>query len=137
MPGGSFVGALISGILTDWIGRRQSIAVACCFWLVGSILSCASQNLGMLIVGRFICGLCVGESRMRTELSREVQKDRSLCSLSTSLCIFQESLPLKFLFISLNWLLLISVDVWLPANNGLSLGECESEKKSSSFENQC
>ena len=29
-------------------------------WLVGSTLCCASQNIGMLVVGRFINGLSVG-----------------------------------------------------------------------------
>lgn len=58
--GGSFVGALVSGILTDWFGRRRAIMAACLSWIIGSILICASQNIGMLIVGRFINGFCVG-----------------------------------------------------------------------------
>lgn len=28
--------------------------------VIGSIIICASQNIGMLIVGRFINGFCVG-----------------------------------------------------------------------------
>ena len=32
MPGGSFLGALISGILTDRIGRKKAIMVACVIW---------------------------------------------------------------------------------------------------------
>ena len=31
-----------------------------CLRCIGSILVCASQNIGMLVVGRFINGLCVG-----------------------------------------------------------------------------
>lgn len=27
---------------------------------IGSILCCAAQNIGMLVVGRLICGICVG-----------------------------------------------------------------------------
>lgn len=60
MPGGSFVGALISGYLTEKLGRRGAIQVGCAVWIIGSIISCASQNIGMLIVGRFINGLSVG-----------------------------------------------------------------------------
>jgi MFS family permease len=60
MPGGSFVGALISGPLTDILGRKRSIQIGSVIWVIGSILVCASQNIGMLVVGRFINGLSVG-----------------------------------------------------------------------------
>jgi hypothetical protein len=60
MPGGSFLGALISGYLTDKLGRRRAIQVGCAIWIIGSIISCASQSIGMLIAGRFINGLSVG-----------------------------------------------------------------------------
>jgi MFS family permease len=60
MPGGSFLGALISGALTDIVGRKRSIQVGSVIWVIGSIIVCASQNIGMLVVGRFINGLSVG-----------------------------------------------------------------------------
>ena len=60
MPGGSFVGALASGFLSDILGRKRAIQVGCLIWMIGSILICASQNIGMLVVGRFINGLAVG-----------------------------------------------------------------------------
>ncbi|KAF9894983.1 hypothetical protein FE257_004607 [Aspergillus nanangensis] len=60
MPGGSFVGALISGFLTDLYGRKSSIQIGSVIWIIGSVISCAAQNYPMLIVGRFINGLCVG-----------------------------------------------------------------------------
>jgi len=60
MPGGSFVGALISGFLSDILGRKYSIMIGSSIWIVGSIISCASQNIGMLVAGRFINGLAVG-----------------------------------------------------------------------------
>jgi len=60
MPGGSFCGALISGYLSDILGRKKAIQIGSVIWCVGSILVCASQNLGMLAVGRFINGLSVG-----------------------------------------------------------------------------
>lgn len=60
MPGGSFVGALTSGYLTDKLGRRRAIQIGCSIWIIGSIISCASQNIGMLIAGRFINGFSVG-----------------------------------------------------------------------------
>jgi MFS family permease len=60
MPGGSFVGALCSGFLSDRLGRKTSIQWGCLIWCIGSIIVCASQNIGMLIVGRFINGISVG-----------------------------------------------------------------------------
>ncbi|OTB04022.1 hypothetical protein M426DRAFT_321113 [Hypoxylon sp. CI-4A] len=60
MPGGSWLGALISGILTDAVGRKTSIQIGAVIWIIGSIIVCASQNIPMLIVGRIINGLSVG-----------------------------------------------------------------------------
>ncbi|KAB8360753.1 hypothetical protein FH972_024487 [Carpinus fangiana] len=60
MPGGSWLGSLISGILTDRLGRKKAVQVACTLWVIGSIIVCASQNIGMLVAGRLINGLCVG-----------------------------------------------------------------------------
>ncbi|RFU30079.1 hypothetical protein B7463_g6264, partial [Scytalidium lignicola] len=60
MPGGSFAGALISGYLSDILGRKKAIQIGSVIWVIGSIIVCASQNIGMLVVGRFINGLAVG-----------------------------------------------------------------------------
>lgn len=60
MPAGSWLGALISGYLSDIFGRKKSIMIGCVIWVIGSTIICASQNIGMLIVGRVINGLCVG-----------------------------------------------------------------------------
>ncbi|ODM19403.1 hypothetical protein SI65_04387 [Aspergillus cristatus] len=60
MPAGSWLGALISGFLSDILGRRYAIMIGCIIWLIGSAISCASQNMGMLIAGRIINGLSVG-----------------------------------------------------------------------------
>ncbi|KAI1762857.1 general substrate transporter [Hypoxylon sp. FL1150] len=60
MPGGSWLGALISGILSDRLGRKTSIQVGAIIWIIGSILVCASQDIAMLIVGRIVNGLSVG-----------------------------------------------------------------------------
>ncbi|EKJ68417.1 hypothetical protein FPSE_11425 [Fusarium pseudograminearum CS3096] len=60
MAAGSWLGALCSGILSDRLGRKYSIMVGCIIWTIGSIISCASQNIGMLVVGRVINGLAVG-----------------------------------------------------------------------------
>lgn len=59
MPGGSFCGALTSGFLSDKLGRKRAIQIGAVIWCIGSIITSASQNIGMLIVGRFINGVSV------------------------------------------------------------------------------
>ncbi|MCJ1363794.1 hypothetical protein MMC16_002903 [Acarospora aff. strigata] len=60
MAGGSWFGALVSGFLSDKLGRKKSIMIGAVIWCIGSILVSASQNIGMLVVGRVINGFCVG-----------------------------------------------------------------------------
>ncbi|KAL2819758.1 general substrate transporter [Aspergillus granulosus] len=60
MAGGSWLGALVSGFLSDIFGRKRSIMIGAVIWCIGSIIVCASQNIPMLIVGRIINGFSVG-----------------------------------------------------------------------------
>ncbi|EGE04328.1 sugar transporter [Trichophyton equinum CBS 127.97] len=60
MAGGSWLGALISGFISDHLGRKKAIMVGAIVWIIGSVITCASQNIAMLIVGRVINGLSVG-----------------------------------------------------------------------------
>ncbi|KAK0649096.1 general substrate transporter [Cercophora newfieldiana] len=60
LAGGSVVGSLIAGPLSDKIGRRDSIFVACLPWLVGTAVQVGYQNFGQLITGRVLKGLTVG-----------------------------------------------------------------------------
>ncbi|KAL3953369.1 hypothetical protein ACCO45_013312 [Purpureocillium lilacinum] len=54
MAAGSWLGALISGPVSDRMGRKYSIMLGCIVWMIGSAIICASQNIGMLVVGRII-----------------------------------------------------------------------------------
>ncbi|KAK3830301.1 MAG: general substrate transporter [Linnemannia gamsii] len=64
MAAGSFCGALLAGPLGDKISRKRTIMLAAAIWIVGSIIQCASVNVGMLIVGRIINGVAVGLASM-------------------------------------------------------------------------
>ena len=57
MPGGSFCGALVSGILSDKISRKYTIQLGAIIWCIGAILQCASQNIGMVFspTQNFLC----------------------------------------------------------------------------------
>lgn len=60
MPAGSLVGSLGSSFLADKLSRKVALQVSCVIWIIGSIIQCASQNVGMLCAGRVIAGLSVG-----------------------------------------------------------------------------
>jgi MFS family permease len=60
MPAGSWLGALISGYLSDMLGRKRAIQIGAIVWCIGSIIVCASNGIAMLIVGRIINGFSVG-----------------------------------------------------------------------------
>ena len=47
LAAGSVVGALFAGPLSDRISRRDSIFVACLFWLVGTAVQVACNGYGM------------------------------------------------------------------------------------------
>ena len=60
LAGGCLLGALFSSWVGDRLGRRDSMAVACCIFIVGSTLMCAVQKQAMLIIARMVNGFAVG-----------------------------------------------------------------------------
>ena len=60
MAGGSFLGSVLTGMLTDKFGRRPVIQLASIVWMIGCAIQTASQNIGMLIAGRVIAGVGIG-----------------------------------------------------------------------------
>ncbi len=60
MPAGSLAGSLVSSFIADRYSRKGAIQFSCLLWIIGSVIQCASQNIGMLCAGRVIAGLCVG-----------------------------------------------------------------------------
>jgi len=60
LAGGSIIGALMAGPISNKIGRRDSIFFACLWWLFGTALQTSCNGIPMLIVGRLLNGVCVG-----------------------------------------------------------------------------
>lgn len=60
MPGGSFIGSLCSGPISDKLGRKPVIQLASVIWMVGSAIQCAANGQPALIAGRFISGWAIG-----------------------------------------------------------------------------
>ena len=57
--GGCFVGAFLAGF-TDRLGRRGTIFMACCIFVVGGAIQTAGVAIAMLYVGRLVAGTGVG-----------------------------------------------------------------------------
>lgn len=51
---GGFLQPLVSGMITDRLGRLPAIFWGSCMTLVGIILQIASQNIGMFVIARMI-----------------------------------------------------------------------------------
>ncbi|KAF9895163.1 hypothetical protein FE257_000065 [Aspergillus nanangensis] len=60
MSAGSFAGALAAGFISDHVGRRMSLIIACVIWIIGAVLQCSAQNVTHLVAGRVVSGLSVG-----------------------------------------------------------------------------
>lgn len=53
---GGILGTLISGIMTDRLGRRPAMFWASVITLIGTAIQAAAQNIAMFVVGRIILG---------------------------------------------------------------------------------
>lgn len=53
---GGFFGPLVSGIMTDRLGRRPAIFWGTLVLLIGVILQTAAQNVAMFVIARIILG---------------------------------------------------------------------------------
>lgn len=53
-------GCLISGWMMEKFGRKTSHYIICAPFLLGWILIACASNLGLMLLGRFFTGLCVG-----------------------------------------------------------------------------
>jgi sugar porter (SP) family MFS transporter len=57
---GAVCGCVLSGRVTDAIGRRSTILITAGVFSVGSVLSAIAPNVGLLVVGRLAVGLAIG-----------------------------------------------------------------------------
>ena len=78
LAGGSVIGAIMAGPVSNRIGRRDAIAFACFWWLLGTAIQAGCNGVGMLVVGRFINGICVGitSSQVPVYLVEITKKER-------------------------------------------------------------
>ncbi|KAK9454726.1 general substrate transporter [Dipodascopsis uninucleata] len=60
MSGGSFMGSIISGRLSDKLGRKSAVQTGAIVWMVGSVVQCTVLSMTQLIIGRMISGFAIG-----------------------------------------------------------------------------
>lgn len=60
LAGGSVIGVIMAGPVSNKIGRRDVIAFACFWWLLGTAIRAGCNGIDMLVAGRFINGIYVG-----------------------------------------------------------------------------
>ena len=78
LAGGSVIGAIMAGPVSNRVGRRDAIAFACFWWLLGTAIQAGCNGVGMLVAGRFINGICVGitSSQVPVYLVEITKKER-------------------------------------------------------------
>ena len=57
---GAFLGAVFSGRLADFFGRRKMLIVAALAFILGTAFATFAHTVYLLVVGRFILGLAIG-----------------------------------------------------------------------------
>jgi MFS family permease len=77
LAAGSVLGAIIAGPISDKYGRRDAIAFACLWWILGTAVQVSTHSTGQLIAGRILNGICVGitSSQVPVYLAEIAKKD--------------------------------------------------------------
>lgn len=57
---GSFFGSISSTFVSEPFGRRASLLICACLWIIGAAVQSSSQNRAQLIIGRIISGWGIG-----------------------------------------------------------------------------
>ncbi|KAI8648319.1 MFS domain-containing protein [Fusarium sp. Ph1] len=61
---GAFIGAINQGWIADWISRKRSLMVAVVVFVIGSAIQTGAIDYTMLVIGRFIGGIGIGQLSM-------------------------------------------------------------------------
>jgi MFS family permease len=59
-PLGAFTGSMLSGLLMQRAGRRRSLQLTAPLWVAAWLLLGFANYFPLVLLGRFMCGLCVG-----------------------------------------------------------------------------
>jgi len=86
---------LIYGPLSDYYGRRINILISLVLFIIGTVLSCASQFVLTFIIGAFIQGLGMGcSSSMARAIIRDISNNKSIQKYASYLSLVLAAVPL-------------------------------------------
>ncbi|KAM0065394.1 putative major facilitator, sugar transporter, major facilitator superfamily [Helianthus debilis subsp. tardiflorus] len=60
--GGAFIGSTVSGWIADGVGRQRGFQLCAIPLIVGAVMSVTSDDLGGMLIGRFLVGSAMGVS---------------------------------------------------------------------------
>ncbi|XP_074561795.1 polyol transporter 5-like [Curcuma longa] len=60
----SIIGSIAAGRTSDWIGRRNTMILACAIFFTGALTMGLAPNYAVLMFGRFVAGIGVGYALM-------------------------------------------------------------------------
>lgn len=79
---GMMFGYLLYGQMADALGRKPSLAVGLCIFIVGCVMSWGASSLSMLLLGRFVQGIGAAGPRITTmAVIRDRYKGREMASI--------------------------------------------------------
>jgi MFS family permease len=58
---GNAIGSISNGLLLEQLGRRKTLFISTFFTIVGSVFQTASNGVALMIVGRCVAGIALGE----------------------------------------------------------------------------
>lgn len=101
---GAVFGTLISGIISNYLGRRKAILISAIIFVVGSILCAMAPNHQVLIGARFFLGIAVGVASFTAPLYlSEISPQRVRGSL-ISMYQLMITIGIVIAFLSNTWL---------------------------------
>lgn len=65
---GALFGALLSGHLSDALGRRKILIITGLIFIIGTLIAAFAHKIGILIFGRFVIGFAVGMGSFATPM---------------------------------------------------------------------
>ncbi len=65
---GALLGAILGGLITDNIGRKNSLFVCAFLFIIGTIFLCIANSFSQLLIGRFIVGIGIGIASLTAPL---------------------------------------------------------------------
>lgn len=60
VPLGALCSSIISGEISDLIGRKKTLFLTAIFFIIGSLLCAAAESVTLIVVGRLILGIAIG-----------------------------------------------------------------------------